>query len=117
MIELPVDLSDTNWAKRQVRQQRYYFEETLTEAGNGEWVLLPPGHDGFLVGMEIGVGAQGRVEYTTAPISWIESGAPFARSWPHGDVSATPDDLEITSKATAVRGVNISGQTRFYVSG
>ena len=91
--------------------------ETLTAAGNGEWIIIPVSVDGRREAAVTLSGTStwsGSVEATNSPLSQVLDDTAVAFAWPEGVVNTTTNRIIYT--ATAVRQVNNAGTTTIEVN-
>ena len=87
-------------------------QDKLVAAVNGNTILLPAGFSGASVTLSFPVAGSAKVQLTSSPQALVEEESASVAwvDWPHGVVSSIKQDV-IMGKATAVRQVNVSGES------
>lgn len=88
------------------------YKETLSVAGNGVSVLLPPDLDDVTVTLEVSAGS-GKVQATTSTVADVKSDVAVWVDWTAGTVTQTTQDY--CKPPTALRMVNVSGVTTLHL--
>lgn len=86
----------------------WHYEEELTSPGAGHAILFPTGIENIAVTLTPS-GGSGKVQATTSSIERIKEGLAIWVDWDAGTVTASTQDY--CSPVTAIRQVNVSGDT------
>ncbi|WP_339799648.1 hypothetical protein [uncultured Marinobacter sp.] len=105
---MPVDILSPDTGDQQFNQNRTIprqrFNHSASVAGEGKWLILPPGIGEFLVSVEPSSGTA-RVEYTQDSVEEVTGGTAVGHGWAEGDVTEYADSLMVNA-VTAIRCVS-----------
>jgi len=91
-------------------QKAWEYTETLTETGNGEWVLTQNGIENIGVTLKVTAGS-GKIQHTHSTKEEIAAGTETAIDWEDGVVTSSTASTFFNS-VRAIRQVNTSGTTK-----
>ena len=100
-------IPDNKDAQDHTKKPSYYYKETTSAAGNGDWVLIPNGVE--KISVILAAGGVGKIQATNDVAAVNAATTPDdLLDWDNGDISAATES-SLVAPVYAIRQVNTSG--------